>query len=74
MVNYCRVNGCHNRSDRESHLSFYRLPEVIVNQGEKTQKYAEERRMVWLANLDQDFTGKNMKNIRVCSAHFLSGK
>ncbi|XP_060585368.1 uncharacterized protein LOC132741255 [Ruditapes philippinarum] len=74
MVNYCRVNGCHNRSNRESQLSYYRLSEVIVNQGETTQKYAEERRMVLLAKLDQDFSGKNLKNIRVCSAHFLSGK
>ena len=26
MVNYCRVFGCTNRSDRDKHLEFYRLP------------------------------------------------
>ena len=74
MVNYCRVNGCHNRSDRDSDKSFYRLPEIIKNQGEKTEELSEERRRLWLARLDQDLSGKNLKNIRVCSDHFINRK
>ncbi|CAC5424265.1 unnamed protein product [Mytilus coruscus] len=74
MVNYCRVIGCHNRSDRETHLQFYRLPKVKKNQGEACEKLCDERRRVWLARLQQKFDGKNLDNIRVCSAHFISGK
>lgn len=29
---------------------------------------------MWLAKLNQDLRGKNLDNIRFCSAHFLSGK
>jgi len=74
MVNYCRVCGCHNRQDREKHLEFYRLPKIIENQGEKTLKLSEERRRLWLAQLHQNLDGKNLDNIRICSAHFVSGK
>uniref|UniRef100_A0A8C5CM84 THAP-type domain-containing protein n=1 Tax=Gadus morhua TaxID=8049 RepID=A0A8C5CM84_GADMO len=74
MVNYCPVFGCTNRSDREKHLEYYRLPKVITNQGEQCQKLSEERRRLWLAKLNQDLRGKNLDNVRICSAHFLSGK
>ncbi|XP_074542190.1 uncharacterized protein LOC141802550 [Halichoeres trimaculatus] len=73
MVNYCRVLGCTNRSDREKHLKFFRLPKTIANQGEECKQLSEERRRLWLAKLHQDFRGKNLDNIRVCSQHFLSG-
>ena len=73
MVNYCRVLGCHNRSDREKDLHFYRLPYVITNQGEDGHNISADRRRLWLAKLNQDFSGKNVDNIRVCSAHFISG-
>ena len=73
MVNYCRVYGCTNRSDREKNLEYYRLPRVIKNQREACKTLSEERRRVWLAELNQDFKGKNLDNIRVCSAHFLTG-
>ena len=74
MVNYCRVNGCYSKSDREKDKSFYRLPEIIKNQCDKTEKLSEERRRLWLASLHQDFSGKNLKNIRICSDHFISSK
>ena len=74
MVNYCRVLGCHNRSDRESGRQYYRLPEIITREGEKTQQLSSERRRLWLAKLNQDFKGKNLKNIRVCSDHFVMSK
>ncbi|KAI7801427.1 putative lateral signaling target protein 2-like protein [Triplophysa rosa] len=74
MVKYCHVLGCTNRSDREKHLEYYRLPKVITNQGEVCKKLSEERRRLWIAKLYQDFQGKNLHNIRVCSSHFVSGK
>ena len=70
MVNYCRVLGCHNRPDRE----YYRLPQIITREGEKTQQLSSERRRLWLAKLNQDLKGKNLKNIRVCSDHFVMSK
>ncbi|XP_052264175.1 uncharacterized protein LOC127871688 [Dreissena polymorpha] len=72
MVNYCRVIGCHNNSTREKDRHFYRLPEIITNQCKKTSELSTERRRLWLARLQQDFSGKNLKNIRVCSDHFVS--
>ena len=73
MVNYCRVLGCHNRSDRETQLQYYRLPKVIKNQGEECERLSDKRRRLWIARLQQNFSGKNLENIRVCSAHFISG-
>ena len=70
MVNYCRVLGCHNR---EKDLHFYRLPYVITNQCEDSHNISADRRRLWLAKLNQDFSAKNVDNIRVCSAHFISG-
>ncbi|KAK0130779.1 hypothetical protein N1851_034553 [Merluccius polli] len=55
-------------------VKYYRLPKVITNQGEQCQKLSEERRRLWLAKLNQDLHGKNLDNVQICSAHFLSGK
>ncbi|KAI0237042.1 hypothetical protein LSAT2_012488 [Lamellibrachia satsuma] len=74
MVNYCNVYGCSNKGDREVDRSFFRIPAVIRNQGEVCETLSSRRRRQWLANLNQDFTGKNLGNVRVCSDHFLSGK
>ena len=74
MVNYCNVYGCYNRSDREKDLSFFRLPAIVKNQGSEHENLCADRRRLWLASLKQDFTGKNLANVRVCSEHFLSGK
>ena len=76
MVNYCRVLGCHNRYDRGKYLIFFRLPQVITNQGEDGQNISEDRGRICLAKLNQPtriFLEKNVDNIRVCSAHFISG-
>ncbi|XP_040565069.1 uncharacterized protein [Lepeophtheirus salmonis] len=73
MVNYCRVVGCHNRNDKHKHLQFYRLPKIVKSQGEMTEKLSSERRRLWIDSLKQNFEGKNLDNIRVCSAHFVEG-
>ncbi|KAG5281621.1 hypothetical protein AALO_G00046890 [Alosa alosa] len=74
MVQYCRVQGCHHRNDRDKHVQFYRLPKVVQCQGEQTLALSEERRQLWLARLKQNLHGKNLENVRICSAHFVSGK
>jgi hypothetical protein len=73
MVVKCAVIHCTNRKDREKDLQYYRLPAVVTNQGEEWEKLCSDRRRLWLAKLNQDFTNKNLDNIRICSAHFISG-
>lgn len=63
MVTYFRVFGCTNGSDQEKHFEYYRLPKVIINQGEECKKLSEER-CLWLAKLNQDFQGMNLDNIQ----------
>ncbi len=74
MVNYCNVIGCHNRSDRQQDKQYYRLPKVLNNQGQACLSLNDERRRMWIAALCQDFTKKNLDNIRVCSDHFVNSK
>jgi hypothetical protein len=73
MVVKCSIFGCSNRKDRENDLEYYRLPAITVNQGEKHEKLCRDRRRLWLANIGQNFENKNLDNVRVCSAHFISG-
>jgi hypothetical protein len=47
---------------------------VINNQGSECRALSDERRRLWIASLQQNFAGKNLDNIRICSAHFISGK
>ncbi|XP_006812856.1 uncharacterized protein LOC100372111 [Saccoglossus kowalevskii] len=74
MVLKCVVFECTNRKDRDKHLQFYRLPAVVVNQGEDCENLSSERRREWLASLGQKFENRNMGNIRICSAHFIGGE
>ena len=77
MVNFCAVYGCSNRADREKNKLFYHLPKIIEHQGEDALKLSEERRTKWLSRISQeDLKGdpKKLKQIRVCSDHFVSGK
>lgn len=74
MVQYCRVKGCCNRNDRDKHVQYYRLPKVVKGQGDQTLALSEERRRLWLSRLNQNLDGKNLEHVRICSAHFISGK
>ncbi|XP_060592044.1 uncharacterized protein LOC132746808 [Ruditapes philippinarum] len=74
MVIKCSIFGCVNRKDRENDLHYYRIPKVITRQGLECEKLSSDRQRVWLARIGQDFTNKNMDNVRVCSAHFVSGE
>ena len=75
MVNFCAIVGCSNRIGRNKDKSFYRLPKIITHQGNDAKLYSEERRTVWLARISRaDITKEKLKNIRVCSDHFISGE
>lgn len=74
MVNYCAVIGCTSSGGRDK-VSFYRLPAIITNQGERTKELSEKRRTLWLSRLSRaDISASSYPYIRVCSKHFVSGK
>ena len=43
MVNFCAIVGCTNRGMRDQ-KSFYRLPAVILKEGEETRELSENKR------------------------------
>ncbi|WAR23885.1 hypothetical protein MAR_037554 [Mya arenaria] len=72
MVNSYSVFKRHNKANKSDNRKFFRLPEIILHQDDRTRELSTERRRSWLARLGHDFTGKNLSNIRVCSDHFIS--
>ncbi|XP_035678171.1 uncharacterized protein LOC118416983 isoform X1 [Branchiostoma floridae] len=71
----CAVYGCGNNSQRDKEYSFFRIPKIIENQGEKTRVLSEERRTQWLANINRaDLNEQKCSYSRVCSKHFVSRK
>jgi len=52
--------------------SFYHIPAVLENQGEKTLQLSSKRRQEWIARINRkDWVPS--KYARVCSDHFVSG-
>ena len=76
--NFCNVEGCFTRSEddkvKDKQVHFYRLPAIISHQGKETEQLSAERRRLWLAKLNQDISGKNLSNIRICSDHVTSSE
>ena len=71
----CVVFGCSKRSGRDKDVSFFRIPKVIYNKGDRTQQLSRRRRDGYLAAISRlGLTEKILKNDRVCSKHFVSGK
>ncbi|XP_014674302.1 PREDICTED: uncharacterized protein LOC106814506 [Priapulus caudatus] len=70
----CGVVNCRNRYPKKAH-SFFRLPIVITKQGEVTKEMSDRRRRCWLAAINRTGMSETViRNLRVCSAHFISGK
>ena len=72
MVNVCSVVGCHNRSNRDG-KSYFTIPGVLSNQGDRTKTLSSDRRSLWLARLNRA-NFEPSKHTKICSDHFLSGK
>lgn len=72
MVISCWVKGCTNRADGKSQLSFFKIPKIRETEGEDTRILSEERRRVWLANINR----KDAPSLhsKICSDHFITGK
>ena len=45
----CAIFNCHNRSDRDKNVSFYRLPTITHHQGPQELELSTERQQEWLA-------------------------
>ncbi|XP_060601038.1 THAP domain-containing protein 1-like [Ruditapes philippinarum] len=72
MVISCWVNGCSNRADQSRSLGFYSIPSVRENEGEFTKSLTEERRILWISNINRK--DAPTKYSKICSDHFLKGK
>ena len=71
----CVVFGCSKRSGRDKDVHFYRIPKVVKNRGESTEKLSEKRRAGFLSAIKRvDITDKILVNDRICSRHFISGQ
>ena len=56
-------------------VRFFRVPRVIVNQGEYTGELTSERRRMWISAISrEDLTDDILERVRVCSQHFVSGE
>ncbi len=74
MVNFCAIVGCGNRGNRDAAKSFYRLPAVILVQGDATFNLSKRRREKWISRIARvDLKESNYNYTRVCSDHFTSG-
>ncbi|KAG1695932.1 hypothetical protein GQR58_006430 [Nymphon striatum] len=72
MVISCWVKGCSNRLDGKVKRGFYSIPTVRTFEGEDTQKLSDERRRLWLSNINRKDTPS--KYAKICSDHFVHGK
>ena len=71
----CLFVDCHARSGRDKDVSFFRVPVIDRNHGEEEEERSAERRTKWIAAISRDhLTEQILKNDRVCSRHFISGR
>ncbi|XP_060871942.1 uncharacterized protein LOC132946120 [Metopolophium dirhodum] len=74
MPTICAVFGCGNKTLDKS-LSFYRFPKVKVNAASDLKTQILKQRTEWLNALHRtDVHDSQLKNMRICSIHFKSGK
>ncbi|KAH7964883.1 hypothetical protein HPB49_002228 [Dermacentor silvarum] len=75
----CAVFGCSNRSKtkkrrQSANTNLFRLPKVVHNQCDRTRTLSAKRRSLWLARIRRADLDTNRADIRVCGAHFVSGR
>ncbi|KAL5245827.1 hypothetical protein ACI65C_013235 [Semiaphis heraclei] len=74
MPTLCAVFACGNKTLDKS-LSFYRFPKVKVNAASDLNTQILKQRTAWLNALHRtDVQDSQLKNMRICSVHFKSGK
>ena len=71
----CVIFGCSKRSGRDKDVSFYRIPAVVSRKGPEVYALTKRRRTGYLQAISRmRLTESIVKNDRVCSRHFHSGK
>ncbi|KAH7936323.1 hypothetical protein HPB52_021422 [Rhipicephalus sanguineus] len=75
----CAVFGCCNLSKtkkrrRFANATLFRLPKVVHNQCDRTRTLSAKRRNLWLARIRRAVLNSDRAEIRVCGAHFASGR
>ena len=84
MPQACSVVGCHNTSNTQDvkfgKKKIFRLPKIIILQGEQTESLSRERREKWIQairrvdlNVNSVDVPYDNDNVRVCSDHFITG-
>lgn len=72
----CIVVDCGSRADRDNELSYFRIPSVRKSAHyPQINELSKTRRQRWLAAIKRDDISESMlRNQRVCSKHFITGK
>lgn len=71
----CLIVDCASKSGQDINISFSRVPSVITKEGKEAEELSKERRSRWISAISRDeCTESILKNDRVCSKHFVSGK
>lgn len=75
----CAIFGCSNRSDtrgrkKPTNSNFFSIPKIVKNQCERTKALSTKRRTLWLARIKRANLDTENRNLRVCGAHFITGK
>ena len=71
---FCMIVACHNRSERDKGEKFFRVPAIILNQGEDVEERTRERRERWISAISRDdLSEKILNSDKICSRHFVSG-
>lgn len=75
----CLIVGCGNKTGKAQrsaeNIRFFRVPRVVVDQGECTEEMTADRRRKWISAISRDdLTDSILSNDRLCSKHFVSGQ
>ncbi|KAH7945743.1 hypothetical protein HPB49_015129 [Dermacentor silvarum] len=76
---FCSVVGCSNRSDssrrmkKPTNTNFFRIPRIVVDRCERSNRHSTNRRMLWLARINRAYLDPQNPSLRVCGAHFVTG-
>lgn len=64
----CCAIGCKNRHGQSKEIRFYRIPSMST-------PFNVERRGLWLKAINRsNWSDASIRNARICSVHFISGK
>lgn len=74
MPSFCSVVNCAKRAERDQ-VRFFRIPAILNDRCEAIKLLSQERREAWIRALRRGPLSETfIKNARICSNHFLTGK